>query len=50
MKLDNDLIATLLFVTLIPILIGFTIWWEVYKYKDCVAVGHKTAYCLFGGK
>lgn len=28
------------------------IWWEVYKYNDCINVGHSKLYCIFniGGK
>lgn len=27
-------------------LIGFGVWWEVYKYHDCRNVGHAKLYCI----
>lgn len=28
------------------ILISLGIWWQIYRYQDCRAVGHTQWYCL----
>lgn len=33
-------------VLLIFLLTGLSIWWSIYKYKDCRRVGHTTTYCV----
>jgi len=33
--------ATLFFGTL-----GLSLWWVIYKYHDCIKVGHSTTYCV----
>lgn len=33
------------------LLIGLEVWWQVYKFHDCLRVGHTRTYCwLDGGK
>lgn len=36
------IVAVILFVALI----GLSLSWSVYKYKECKKVGHATFYCL----
>ncbi len=38
--------ASIAMVVLIGGLMVFTIWWQVYKYKDCRRVGHTKTYCM----
>ena len=37
-------------IILIPLLFlivfSISIWWSIYKYNDCRAVGHTKTYCL----
>jgi len=40
---DAKLIAAFLFIIAV---FGLSIWWQVYAYQDCKAVGHSTLYCV----
>ena len=33
-------------IGLFMVFIGFSVWWQVYKYHDCKRVGHSTFYCI----
>lgn len=28
------------------VLIGLAIWWNIFRYKECVKVGHSKTYCI----
>ena len=28
------------------IVLSFAVWWNIYAYQDCKAVGHSTFYCV----
>jgi hypothetical protein len=33
-------------VTVILGVIAFGFWWQIYKYQDCLRVGHSKLYCV----
>jgi hypothetical protein len=33
-------------IALACILLALGVWWQVYAYRDCKAVGHATTYCV----
>lgn len=39
-------LTTALLAGFILALVGLSIWWSVYKYSDCLKVGHSKLYCI----
>ena len=33
-------------VSIIILVLSFSIWLQLYKFKDCKKVGHSTTYCV----
>jgi len=33
-------------IPLLAIILGVAIKWNIYKYNDCIAVGHTKGYCI----
>lgn len=40
-RLDNILV-----VLLIVAVLAFAVWWQIYRWNDCRAVGHTKLYCI----
>lgn len=33
-------------ILIVLILLGLSLWWQIYAFNDCKKVGHSTLYCL----
>lgn len=44
--MTDEWVAAIGCIILIVLLIVGAIWWEWYKFKDCMSVGHSTFYCV----
>lgn len=45
-KQTGEVLGWLVLVVVILIVMGGSISWSAYKYKDCIKVGHSKAYCI----
>lgn len=34
-------------IALMAAVVGFTVWGELYHFRDCLRVGHTRLYCLY---
>jgi len=47
---NKETLHTIGFILFILFLISACVWWELFKFHDCVNVGHSLAYCIFAGR
>ncbi len=40
------ILGTIAIVGLFIMLIAASVWWSIYKYHDCLRVGHSKTYCI----
>jgi len=45
MKIVGHIVLLLVATLAVASVLGVVLWWTVYKYKDCIAVGHSNTYC-----
>lgn len=43
-RMKNIIIITIITLLVLAIL-GLSIWWTIFKFKDCKNVGHSNLYC-----